>query len=330
MIFPILLLVNIFYTSLSTTETPTSAPTFSPTAPPTPKPSVDPSFQPTRSPTAYPTLFPTVYLQPKNLGYYYSMTYFGVTCDNIVGNEDTVILMSGNSFGNCLVAYNESGYPLESSSYVSTCEMDGSSNSYIAYFTEYYDTACQNPKSAPTLVYYDAGCSTSGDTTTQYYCIPSSKTPPFDSLSGGYVKGYTSTLTDCKNGLPHSFTWVKSNECVDEYSSSTNLNTSQKFSCTSDSTSKILSYQDGTCSKALFSQSVRVTLCEFQYHSTEVYNNYVYGNCQGSHSSSSNDDVSMSNEDYAGVITGTLIAGMILGAIIGAVVLLGCLRFSKV
>jgi hypothetical protein len=315
-------------TQVFATAPPTTQPTLSPSVSPT----FQPSVLPTPFPSNYPTLFPTVYLQPKDLGYYYSSTYFGITCNNIVGNEDTIILMNGNSFGNCLVGYNGSGYAIGSSSYVSTCEMDVSGTAYIAYVTEYHDTACQDPKSAPVMSYYNAGCETVGDKTTQYYCIPSSKSPPYQSLSGGYVRGYTSTQSDCKNGLAHSYTWVKANQCVEEYSSGTNRNTSQKFSCDSDSITKVQKYYDGTCSKSVATESSRVSLCQFQYSSSEtsVYDNYLYGDCQGSQSSSSNDDISMSDEDYAGVITGTLIAGMILGAILGAVILIVCCRFSKV
>jgi hypothetical protein len=301
----------------ATTDAPTFAPTF------------DPSSSPTFRPSVSPTLFPTVYLQPKNLGYYYSQTYFGITCDNIAGNEGTLVSMEGNSFGNCLVAYNGSGYALRSSSYVSTCEMDGSGTSYLAYYTEYSDTACQNPLSAPSLLSYPAGCSTTGDFTTQYSCSPTSKSPPFQSLSGGYVKGYASTLDDCKNGLPHSFNWVKTEGCIDRYSSSTNLNTSEQFSCDSDSIITVDSFNDATCKKSVRTSSSRVSLCKFQYHSSDVYQNYIFGDCQGSHSSSNDDDVSLSEDDYGGVITGTLIAGMIIGALLGAVILIFCCKYSK-
>jgi hypothetical protein len=309
---------------LATTASPTTLPSVSPT--------FQPSVYPTPFPSSYPTLFPTVYVQPstKNLGYYYSSTYYGITCNNIVGNEDTIILLNGNSFGNCLVGYNATGYAVGSSSYVSTCEMDSSGNAYIAYVTQYRDTACKDPISAPDLTYYTAGCETVGDKTTQYYCIPSSKNPPYQSLSGGYVRGYSSTQSDCKNGYPHSFTWIKSNQCVEDYSSATNMNTSQKFTCDSDSISKVQNYYDGKCSKSVQTQSSRVSLCEFQKYSSDLYDNYIYGQCQGSQSSSSDDDVSMSEEDYAGVITGTLIAGMVIGAVLGAVILLVCCRFSKV
>jgi hypothetical protein len=304
----------------------TDAPTFAPTTEPS---TFSPSFYPTPFPSASPTLFPTVYLQPKNLGYYYSETYFGITCNNIIGNEAALVSVDGNSFGNCLVAYNGTGYALESSSYVSTCTLDGSGSYYLAYYTEYYDTACQNPKSAPTIVYYPAGCSTSGDLTTQYVCSPTEKKPPYDNLSGGYVKGYTSTVEDCKNGLPHTFRWVKTKQCIDSYSSATHRNTSQQFSCDSDSIITVDNYYDGTCKKSVGTASSRVSLCKFQYYASDVYQNYIYAECQGSHTSSGDDDISMSEDDYGGVITGTLIAGMVIGAVLGAVILIFCCKFSK-
>lgn len=175
MILTFLLLLKEFSILFATTEIPTLQPTLLPTT------------LPTKSPTYSPTLLPTVFLQPKPLGYYYSSTYYGITCDIVDSNPDAIIEISGNSFGNCLVSYNESGYPVSSASYVSTCEIVG--NQYVAYYTTYYDTACQRPKSAPQTLYYNSGCSTSGDETVKYYCVPSSNSPPYQSVSGGYVIG---------------------------------------------------------------------------------------------------------------------------------------------
>lgn len=180
------ILLNIkFYYLFATTDSPTLLPTYSPSV----RPSTEPTISPTKLPTLSPTLLPTVYLQPKPLGYYYSSTYYGITCDSVESNPDAIIEISGNSFGNCLVAYNESGIAVSSSSYVSNCELVN--NQYLAYYTTYSDTACQKPKSAPTTVYYSTGCSTSGDETVKYYCIPqsSSSIPPYQTVSGGYVVG---------------------------------------------------------------------------------------------------------------------------------------------
>jgi hypothetical protein len=305
---------------VATTDSPTFFPTFSP------------SSSPTRFPSPSPTLLPTVHVQPKPLGYYYASTYFGVTCDNVDTNQNAIIQLSGNSFGNCLVAYNESGYIVGSSSYVSDCAMSG--NFYIAYYTEYFDSACQNPKSAPTTITYDSGCSTDGDETTKYYCIPASSgsSAPYASLSGGYIAGYTSTASDCKNALPHSFTWTKTGQCSTEFSSSNNIDKSSLFTCSSDSISSVESFYDSTCSKSYKYTSTRVSLCQFRYdqEGSDNYDNYVYGYCPGSHSNSNNDDVTLSSADYAGAVTGTLFAGIVIGVVVIVLSLIFCCKFTKV
>lgn len=88
-------------------------------------------------------------------------------------------------------------------------------------------------------------------------------------------------------------------------------------------------YYDGTCSDSVTTSSVRVSLCQYDYTNIDQFDNFIFADCQGSKKSSSNDDVSMSSEDYAGAITGTLIAGIVIGIVAGALSLIFCCKYSK-
>jgi hypothetical protein len=173
------------FPTISPTTEPSVAPSADPSADPSAAPSAVPSAAPSRVPSASPSQSPTVYLDPKNLGYYYSTIYYGFTCDNLVGNEAAIIEQNGNSFGSCIVGRNSSGNAVSSETYTSSCSLEG--DNYVAYYTKYSDTECKNPTAPASKVLRTSLCSTSGDYTTQHSCVASTSNPPYTSLSGGYA-----------------------------------------------------------------------------------------------------------------------------------------------
>lgn len=105
--------------------------------------------------------------------------------------------------------------------------------------------------------------------------------------------------------------------------------TSFESQCTSDTTVSVTTYSDLTCSTRIETKEDSFDQCYKEYtQATETnYENYVYGECFDSSASSNDDEVTLSEQKYAGTIVGVLFAGMILGAVVGfAIIYFCCLK----
>jgi hypothetical protein len=100
-------------------------------------------------------------------------------------------------------------------------------------------------------------------------------------------------------------------------------------------------YYDTTCSSSFETQTSSFDQCLQLYSSTATedspsFSNFVYGICQSesgspstSTSSSDDDEVSFTESEYAGAVTGTLICGTLIGAVAVMVVLVFCCGYRS-
>jgi hypothetical protein len=151
---------------------------------------------------------------------------------------------------------------------------------------------------------------------------------------------YSSSSSDCKSNIPFTYTWTAVGECVADGSAP--INTDDPFAhgtvstgCTTDTKSSIYYYHDFTCENAVKTVTSSFDQCMPVFSSDATNNNpsfanYKFGDCLKSSSASSNsaddDELSMSQADYAGSISGALIGGMVFGIIVTLIVGIVCLK----
>ncbi len=112
--------------------------------------------------------------------------------------------------------------------------------------------------------------------------------------------------------------------------------------CSGSSTSTVDYYFDNTCKTSYQTVTNAFEQCYKIYSSSATQTNpslanYQYGICQSkssdpstSTSSTDDDEITLSESDYGGAITGTLICGIIIGLVVGAIALKFCCGFSPV
>jgi hypothetical protein len=129
-----------------------------------------------------------------------------------------------------------------------------------------------------------------------------------------------------------TYAWTKTDQCNVQSSLSS---PSVLATCSSSSTSILTSYYDEDCKKSQSSLTNSYAQCvllkdKSATNSNPNYDNYRFGDCRSSSKSNSNDDeVTLSEDEYGGFISLSLIAGVLLGAGIGVAVLLFCCGYSK-
>ncbi len=137
---------------------------------------------------------------------------------------------------------------------------------------------------------------------------------------------YTSTYDDCNGRTPLSWTWYPVKECIKAYGEDF---ASYMIECYSDTSGATTYYVDDTCTtrkdtvETDFDQCLEV----FDSKATSTnpsFENYLYGSCRDSSTTSNDDEVTLSEGEYAGRVVGVLIGGSILGAILCFVILYCC------
>ena len=123
-----------------------------------------------------------------------------------------------------------------------------------------------------------------------------------------------------------SYTWSRVKTCETEGSRSTLLK------CSSASSSTRETYFDTECvyNEQRITTEFDSCVIEYQEGATDrnpSFENYRYGVCQSSSSSSSSsddDEVSLSQSEYDGAISGSAIAGLVVGVVGTAIILVLC------
>lgn len=146
----------------------------------------------------------------------------------------------------------------------------------------------------------------------------------------------SSSPENCKNQDPYSYTWNRVKTCETPTSSDLGYS-SYKFTCSSSTSSTTDYYYDNTCSSSFLTETSGFSNCAQLYSSSASQSNpsltnFEYGICQSSSgapstssgSSSDDDEVSMSESQYGGAVTGTLICGILIGAVVVCVSLIFC------
>lgn len=272
-------------------------------------------------------------------GYYTITTYKGVTCGNLNNKESYVYQQSGNKFGSCEIGYDAYGVAISSGKFTLNCN-NVVNNYFQGTYTLYADLNCQSKPVTTTTWNKFALCSTNGEYTTNYTCVTNTKKPPYESLSKGDITAKSSSLSNCKNNIPYSWSWKRVKTCetpqgTEDYA--TYLNT-----CSGSTTSTTDYYYDSTCKSSYSTETTSFEQC-FQLYSSSAsqaspsYSNFQYGICQSKSSdpststSSSNDDdeVTLSESDYGGAISGTLFSGILIGVISIILILIFCCGYKS-
>lgn len=156
-----------------------------------------------------------------------------------------------------------------------------------------------------------------------------------------YYYSTSSSLSNCKDGIPYTWSWQRVKTC--ETPQSTQDYASYLNTCSGSTTFTTDYYYDTTCK----SSSYRTTTSSFEQcyqlysggasQTSPSYSNFQFGICQSKSSSpststsSSNDDdeVTLSESDYGGAISGTLFCGILIGAIGIIVSLIFCCGYKS-
>lgn len=299
-------------------------------------------------------LFPIASAVVATEGYWTQTVYQGITCGNLANNEQYVTTQSGTHFGVCQVGYDAYGVPVSSVMYTLDCSSI-SNNDYQGTKIVYADLECKSKPISTTSWTPSASCSTSDVLTTSYSCVYGSA-KPYKSLSKGYIVGYdlsflsfihppslififrrASSPGNCKDENPFYYTWNRVKTCETPTSSDLGYS-SYKFTCSSSSTSTTDYYYDKTCSTSSFlTETSGFETCVQLYSSSASQSNpsltnFEYGICQStsgspstsSSSSSDDDEVSLSESQYGGAVSGTLICGILIGAVVTCLSLIFC------
>ncbi len=127
------------------------------------------------------------------VSFYVESEYLGVTCGAITDDDNVdPVTQSGYAFGQCLILYNENGTSTGSVLYSSTCSVN-TNGYYLFSYNLYHDSQCKNLTSSGTE-YKTATCYTNNDLTYHFQCADFDS-PPYSSLSQGYVTGYVINTT---------------------------------------------------------------------------------------------------------------------------------------